>query len=427
MIKKLRKIHVIGFNSFNFADLTIESQDLFIKKKNIAVPYTFIKNIQPWCDNNPNKDRNIFESKSNYELISWIKQCQEDIVLLSRGDPLWFGIGRILIENFSKEELKFYPSNTCLQMAFSKLKIPWHDVNCISIHGRDTPKLIKALKSRNSNLAVIPDPKGNNLEIIRKNILELKLENIYNFWVLEELGLINEKIRQIDINQELPRGISNLNIAILTLKNDFNTENNQYPLFGLSDNLFKTFEDRPNLLTKREIRIQILADLELSNNVILWDIGAGSGSIGLEALKLCSQIKLISIDKRIGTKELIKENANRLGVFPTEIIEADIVNLLSSNFDKSYLIPNRVIIGGCNKVSKIFAIKTLASILSKNAIIVLPIITYEVLREIKKVLEDLDFITDLNLIQTYKGISIADGTRFDPNNPIFIIKGKKNF
>ena len=58
-----------------------------------------------------------------------------DVILISRGDPLWFGIGRILLENFSKDELSFYPSNTCIQLAFSKLivwkekEIAWFIVN----------------------------------------------------------------------------------------------------------------------------------------------------------------------------------------------------------------------------------------------------------------------------------------------------------
>ena len=55
----------------------------------------------------------------------------------------------------------------------------------------------------------------------------------------------------------------------------------------------------------------------------------------------------------------------------------------------------------------------------------LPIITYEVLVEIKNKLEEYNFKTNINLIQTYKGISISEGTRFDPNNPVFIIKGEK--
>ena len=89
------------------------------------------------------------------------------MILISRGDPLWFGIGRILLENFSKEELFFYPSNTCAQIAFSKLKIPWQEASYVSIHGRDSTKLIEALKSKPSSLAILTDTKNKGLEIIK--------------------------------------------------------------------------------------------------------------------------------------------------------------------------------------------------------------------------------------------------------------------
>ena len=92
----------------------------------------------------------------------------------------------------------------------------------------------------------------------------------------------------------MPSNISSLNIAVLT-KTKKSYSNNSLPLFGIKDINFKTFEDRPNLLTKREIRIQILADLELPKSGVMWDIGAGCGSIGLEALKLRPNLELLCI------------------------------------------------------------------------------------------------------------------------------------
>ena len=94
----------------------------------------------------------------------------------------------ISLENFSKEELNFYPSNTCIQLAFSKLKIPWQETDIVSIHGRDSTKLIRVLKSKPQSLAIITDSKNNGLEIIRQNLLELNLISEYDFWLCEEIG-----------------------------------------------------------------------------------------------------------------------------------------------------------------------------------------------------------------------------------------------
>jgi len=419
-----RKIHVIGLNSFRFDDFSIEVKELFHKVKNIAAPNTYIHEIKEWVSMKLIEEKNFYESKSNLDLINWLKSNDNDVILISRGDPLWFGIGRILLHNFSEEELFFYPGKTSLQLAFSKLKKSWQDVKAVSIHGRETTELIKLLKFKEKGIAILTDPKNNNLELIRQNIKELNLENIYEFWLCEEIGSKNEKIRLISHQENLPKGISDLNIVIL-LKKEINPLIKDLPLFGINDNTFKTFNDRPNLLTKREIRIQILADLELPELGTLLDIGSGSGTIGLEALRLRPKLKLISVDKRFGSQLLIQENAKKLGVLPKKIIENDVRQFLTKDLNNSFSDSNRVVIGGCDKDTKIEIIKALSKSLKKGDVIVLPIITYEVLQKVSNCLREFNYKTNINLIQTFKGLSISEGTRFEPNNPVFIIKAKK--
>ncbi len=421
---KKRKIHVVGINSFEFLEMPLSLQSLFLKIENIAIPTKYANNIKLWFKKDQRQNKNYFMSNSDENLIHWIKNTADDLILVSRGDPLWYGIGRILLENFSNNELYFYPSNSCIQLAFSKLKRPWQNVETISIHGRDSIGLTKALKSLKPTIAVITDSKNRGVEIIKNNLVELNLENVYEFFLCEELGFKEEKITKINVKEILPKEISALNIVVLFKRDEIPYESN-HPLFGLSDNVYRTLPDRPNLLTKREIRVQILAELELPKNGVIWDIGAGSGTIGLEALKLRPNLKLFSIDKRLGTKKIIKENAKILNVTPENIYEDDIKKIIKDNVNNSILPPSRIIIGGCDKKTKIFVICELSKLLSKGNIIVLPVISYEVLQETKKTLEDLNFEVGLNLIQTYKGLSIAEGTRFEPNNPVFILKAKK--
>ncbi|MCQ9201473.1 MAG: precorrin-6y C5,15-methyltransferase (decarboxylating) subunit CbiE [Prochlorococcus marinus XMU1425] len=419
-----RKIHVVGINSYMFGDLSSKLQDLFLKTENIAVPNSYFEKIKSWRENDLEKKKSFFSSKSNNELINWIRSQKRDVILISRGDPLWFGIGRILLENFKKDELSFYPSNTCIQLAFSKLKIPWQDTVNVSIHGRDSTKLIGALKSRPKNLAIITDSNKKSLEIIKKNLSELNLIDFYDFWLCEEIGFDHEKIRKLNLNESLPSDISSLNIVVLT-QTKKNYSNINLPLFGISDNIFKTFDDRPNLFTKREIRVQILSDLELPTNGVIWDIGAGCGSIGLEALKLRPNLNLFCIDKRIGSKALILENSKRLGVKPKFVFEEDINSTLNTRNLSSLEKPNRLVIGGCDKKTKLQIINTLAQGMGLGDIIIIPIIDINTIKELKEELEDNNFRTNLNLIQTYKSLSISEGMRLEPNNPVFLLKGKK--
>jgi len=424
MTESNRVIHVVGINSYKFEDLPRKLQNLFLETVSIAVPNSYFGEIKSWGENSSLKKKSFFSSKSNNELVNWLRSQKTDVILISRGDPLWFGIGRILLENFLKDELSFYPSNTCIQLAFSKLKIPWQDTVNLSIHGRESNDLVAALKARPSSLSIITDSNNTSLEIIKENLSELNLIDSYDIWLCEEIGFDKENIRKINLKESLPPDISSLNIVVLT-KTNKNYSNDNLPFFGISDHIFKTFDDRPNLLTKREVRIQILADLELPKKGVIWDIGAGCGSIGLEALKLRPNLDLFCIDKRIGSKTLILENAKRLCVKPEFIFEGDINDILNMKHPSSFKKPNRLVIGGCNKKTKVEIINTLSQSMNIGDIIVIPIIDIQSIKELKNELEDKNFKTNLNLIQTYKSLSISEGMRLEPNNPVFLLKGKK--
>ena len=87
--------------------------------------------------------------------------------------------------------------------------------------------------------------------------------------------------------------------------------------------------------------------------------------------------------------------------------------------------PNRLVIGGCDKKTKFKIINKLSQEMSIGDIILIPIIDIQTIKELKEELEDKNFKTNLNLIQTYKSLSIAKGMRLEPNNPVFLLKGKK--
>ena len=416
-----RNIHIVGINSYALSDLKIDLKKLFKKTNNIAVPESYINEIKKWDKKNT---KNFYPSKSNFELIKWLKVQKKDVIIISRGDPLWFGIGRILVENFSQEELSFYPATSSLQLAFSKLKKPWQDTSFISVHGRDHSQLIKSLKSRKSDIAIITEKGNKSVDLIVKNLIELDIVDFYDFWLCEDLGFANEKIREINITKPIPNDIKDLNIIVLLKREKINKTYNS-PLFGLSDDFFKSFDDRPNLLTKREVRIQILADLDLPKEGVLWDIGAGSGTIGLEALRLRPNLKLFSIDKRFGTKSLIESNSERLLVKPEKVIEEDINIILQDKFENNLMIPNRVILGGCDKKTKIQVIEKLSRLKTKELLIIVPIITLESLQKVKIIFENNNFKTSFVMIQVFKGITINDGSRLEPSNPVFILKAIK--
>ena len=99
MKRAKRKIHVIGINSYKLSNLNHYLQKLFKETSNIAVPEAYIDEIKKW-NKYDYESKTYYRSKTNFELINWLKLQKKDVILISRGDPLWFGIGRLLIENF---------------------------------------------------------------------------------------------------------------------------------------------------------------------------------------------------------------------------------------------------------------------------------------------------------------------------------------
>ena len=83
------------------------------------------------------------------------------------------------------------------------------------------------------------------------------------------------------------------------------------------------------------------------------------------------------------------------------------------------------VIGGCDKKTKLQIINNLSQDMSTGDIIIIPIIDIQIIKELKEELENKNFKTNLNLIQIYKSLSISEGMRLEPNNPVFLLKGKK--
>ncbi|MGL5033242.1 MAG: precorrin-6y C5,15-methyltransferase (decarboxylating) subunit CbiE, partial [Microcystaceae cyanobacterium] len=185
---------------------------------------------------------------------------QETIVILVSGDPLFFGLGRLLIENFSPEQLTFYPHLSSVQLAFNRLKLTWQDAEIVSVHGRSLELLISPLQKGVKKLAILTDDQ-NHPGAIAALFRSLDLPLDYEFWVCESLGSTEEKINYYsaqDLEQWDDQHFSPLNVVILVRKNESIIENlelNNLPLFGISDHHFFSFDDRPGLMTKREIRV----------------------------------------------------------------------------------------------------------------------------------------------------------------------------
>src|SRR5262249_18412508 len=92
---------------------------------------------------------------------------QRKTVILASGDPLFYGVGRLLLDAFPREELVFEPHVSSVQLAFARLKEPWHDARVVSLHGRPVDCLLPALDERASKIAILTDGHNHPAAIAR--------------------------------------------------------------------------------------------------------------------------------------------------------------------------------------------------------------------------------------------------------------------
>ena len=420
------KINIIGLDSDNISSLSQEKQDLILTSKSIAVVTRFKLLIEEMIVNNSSSNiKEIKEIGDVKELLEWVNMQDETVSIICGGDPLWFGIGRIFSENFNRERLTFYPSPTSFQQAFSRIGRSWQDVKWFSVHGRSTEDLFNVLKKKPQSLAITTDNKDGSPEHINKVLISLEIRENYEFWIFENLGCNSEKIYKVNPHRSFPK-VNQTNLVVLILSEPNREDYKNLPMFGIEDGLFAYFKDRPGLMTKREVRIQILSDLELPENGTIWDLGAGVGSVGIETIRLRPNLDLIAIDKRIGASKIIQKNCKLFNVKFKKIIEKDIIESIENNLiPKEFISPSRIILGGGEGKIKLDILKKIIPYLSINGIIIIPFSAINYINSVEEILLKNNFKTCIRSIQAYRGVSISSGTRMNPMNPIYLVKGKK--
>ena len=341
------------------------------------------------------------------------------VVVLASGDPLWFGIGRLLLERFPAEQLRFHPAPSSLQLAFARIGRPWQDADWLSIHGRDPELLVTRLQQRPAALAVLTDPQRGGAETVRRVLRASGLVAAYRLWLCERLGHADERVQCLSADAALPADLDPLHLVVLVAETPPAPDPQTLPLFGLPDGVYLQQADRPGLMTKREVRIQLLAELELPSRGVLWDVGAGVGSVGLEALRLRPELQLWALEQRGGSAALIRANAQRLGVQPAAVLEGRAPAALADLPD-----PDRVLLGGGGR-ERAAVLAAVLQRLRPQGVVVIPLATLEALAELRPLLEQAGLAVAVAQHQAWRGAALADGTRLAPLNPVLVLKGVK--
>jgi precorrin-6Y C5,15-methyltransferase (decarboxylating) len=434
-LSQTTRLDVVGTDASGLAGLAEPQLALLRRARLVVAPSRLLAQLEPWwhsqrpaalepgapgpADSVPPR---LLASDQPERLWGELERALgngEATVLLASGDPLWFGIGRLLLQRFGPGRLRFHPAPSCLQLAFARIGRPWQDATWLSLHGREPEALALRLQQRPAALAVLTDPGRGGAWEVRRILRASGLEAAYGFWLCERLGDRAERVQRLTTAQPLPADLDPLHLVLLIAEPPPPPDPARLPLFGLPDGLYLQHDDRPGLMTKREVRIQLLADLELPERGVLWDLGAGVGSIGLEALRLRPGLQLWALEQRLGSAALIRANAERLGVRPAGIREGRAPAALPGLPD-----PDRVLLGGGGRERS----AVLAAVLERlrpGGVVVIPLATVEALAELRPLLERAALQVEVSQHQAWRGSPLADGTRLAPLNPVLVLRGRR--
>jgi precorrin-6Y C5,15-methyltransferase (decarboxylating) len=354
-------------------------------------------------------DKNIAKA------VDLIKQrmATQSVVVLASGDPLFFGIGSILGKALGPENVVIYPNISSVAAAFARIKEPWSNVRVVSLHGRkDDDALFKALRETDA-VAVFTDP-AKNPAWVAGRLLAQEFANC-RMCVFESLGTDAERFNWYNLEQASKTSFSEPNLVVIK-RNSQAHRLNQIPHLGLPDNYFV---HEKGLISKSEIRAISLAKLQLLPDHVLWDLGAGSGSVSIEAAWLARRGKIIALEKNPARIEQIKINMQQFGITNMEVVQAVLPDGLAGLPQ-----PDRIFIGGGGRnLAEI--IQAAVDFLKSNGIVVINTVLMPNVVTAMETLEGLGLKTSMVQAQISHSRKMPWAARLEAQNPVWIVSGRR--
>jgi precorrin-6B C5,15-methyltransferase / cobalt-precorrin-6B C5,C15-methyltransferase len=226
------------------------------------------------------------------------------VVVLASGDPGFFGIVRALAERFGGERLHVVPSASSVALAFGRVGLPWDDAVVVSAHGRDLRRAVNACRAH-PKVAVLTGPDagpaslGSGLSGTGRTLV-----------VVEDLGTDSERVTRVSPEEAAGRRWRDLSVVLvldpsrLVAPPRWHSGFLQPTGWGLPED---AFAHRDSMVTKAEVRALVLARLGPRLGDLVWDVGAGSGSVAVECARLGAAA--LAVDHDAGACERIRHNA----------------------------------------------------------------------------------------------------------------------
>jgi precorrin-6B C5,15-methyltransferase / cobalt-precorrin-6B C5,C15-methyltransferase len=340
---------------------------------------------------------------------------EQNVCILASGDPLFFGIGSLIIKRLGAEHVEVVPQPTAMQWAFAKVGLKWDDAAFVSVHGRSREGFLVRLK-RVSKLGIFTDEE-NSPAVLASLMLEHG-ETDWTAWLCENLAGPDERVRRFSI-AELAQctEVRPLNVIILERAQ---SEWRPPPCIPfIHEDEFAKRVPKKGLITKREVRLLSLAAMRIRPDSVVWDIGAGSGSVSIEAGMMAPDGRIYAIEVDPEGVEICRENLRAHGVDNVRVIAGRAPDALHDLEN-----PDAVFIGG-SKGSMEEILDFVLERLRDGGRVVANAITLENAGEIYSTFRRRGLVPEVTLLQVSRGEPLARYLRYEALNPIQIFAATK--
>jgi precorrin-3B C17-methyltransferase/precorrin-6y C5,15-methyltransferase (decarboxylating) CbiE subunit/precorrin-6Y C5,15-methyltransferase (decarboxylating) CbiT subunit len=253
------------------------------------------------------------------------------VCVLASGDPGFFGIVRALGARLGAGRLRVHPAPSSVALAFARLGLPWDDAVVVSAHARALDTVTPVVR-RARRAAVLTSPE-NPPEALGKALMAEGC-GPRQVAVCSRLAEPGEEVIVTGLDGLAAGTFAARSVVVVTVPEPSPSR----PTTWGRDTT--AFAHRASMITKPEVRAAVLGRLDLPDGGVLWDLGAGSGSVALEAALAAPGLRVIAVERRPDDAARIRANAAALGAL-VEVVEGDARTVIDA-----LPRPDRVFVGG---------------------------------------------------------------------------------
>jgi precorrin-6Y C5,15-methyltransferase (decarboxylating) len=334
-----------------------------------------------------------------------------NVCVLASGDPLFFGIGAAIVARVGAAHVEIIPQPSSMQLAFARAGLRWEDAAIISVHGRPLTGVVARLRAR-AKAALLTDEERSPARIAAH--LVAHGDAGWRAWVCERLGGPGERVRAFASLEALAAvtDVDPLNVLLLERSDPDWRPPPAIPFLPEED--FAKRVPKLGLITKREIRLLSLAAMALAPDATVWDIGAGSGSVAIEAGLLAPHGQVFAIEVDPECVAMARDNARAHGADNVTIVAGRAPDALADLPD-----PDAVFVGG-SKGSMAAIVDVALARLRPRGRLVVNAITLDNAAEVYQALRGRGLTPEVSLVQVSRAAPLASYLRYEALNPIQI-------